>query len=518
MRLTQALRRAVQQRPAAIASHCNGRSTRFDTLLDRVQRLAGGLRDLGIQTGEPVAMLALNSDRYLEFYLAVPWLGARCVPLNFRWSVEEVIYALRDSQATAIVLDDSFAAHADALRAACPTLKALLFSGDGACPAGMVGWDALIERSAPIDEANGGDDELYGVFYTGGTTGAPKGVLLTHRNLTMSALGLMAEGPFAENCIGLHAAPMFHLADMMMTCCLLLRGGTHVMLSAFKPDVLLDIVQRHAITELLLVPAMMQAVVDHPDFSRYQTHSVRNLLYGASPASEALIDRATAAFANTAFYQVYGMTELAATATTLPPSEHRAATRTPGRLRSAGRSFSHVLIRVVDGQGQDLPHGRVGEIIVRGPNVMRGYLNQPKASDDALAGGWMHTGDMGYLDEQGYLYIVDRLKDMIISGGENVYCAEVENALARHPAIAACAVIGVPSAEWGETVHAVIVLKPGAELDLASLQQHCRELIAGYKCPRSFEVRPALPISAAGKVLKTELRKPHWEGRTRAIN
>ncbi|AXQ31088.1 long-chain-fatty-acid--CoA ligase [Solimonas sp. K1W22B-7] len=518
MQFTQGLHRALQQRPDTIATICGERKTSFRQLQDRVARLAGALRKLGVRDGDRVAMLGFNSDHYLAYYLAVPWAGAVVNPVNFRWSLDEIIYSLNDSESVAIFLDDSFAKHADALLDGCPFLRFVIFCGDGQCPDDLLDLETLIAGAEPIADSGVGDDETFGVFYTGGTTGAPKGVLLSHRNISSAALALMAEGPFPDGSIGLHAAPMFHLADMMMSTCLLLRGGTHVMLPGFRPDIALDIISKHRISELLLVPAMLQALVDYPDIGRHDLSAVKHLLYGASPASEALLDRAMKAIPGAGFFQVYGMTELAATATTLPPSQHGVEGRIAGRLRSAGRAFCHLQVRVVDTEDVELPRGQVGEIVVRGPNVMQGYLNKPEATEAALRGGWMHTGDMGYMDDEGYVFVVDRLKDMIISGGENVYCAEVENAVARHPAVAACAVIGIPSEEWGEAVHATVVLHNGGELSQEALYAHCKQLIAGYKCPRSMEVRDSLPISGAGKVLKTELRKPFWEGRERAVN
>ena len=518
MQFTQGLHRAVQQRPDAIATICGERQTTFRSLQDRVARLAGALRKLGVREGDRVAMLGFNSDHYLAYYLAVPWAGAVVNPVNFRWSLEEIIYSLNDSESVAIFLDDSFARHTDALLDGCPFLRMVIFCGEGKCPDDLLDLETLIAGTEPIPDAGLGDDETYGVFYTGGTTGAPKGVLLSHRNICSSALALMAEGPFPDGAIGLHAAPMFHLADMMMSACLLLRGGTHVMLPAFRPDTALEIISRHRVSELLLVPAMLQALVDHPAIAQHDLSPVRHLLYGASPASEALLDRAMQALPGAGFFQVYGMTELAATATTLPPAQHGAAGREAGRLRSAGRAFCHLQVRVVDTEDRELPRGQVGEVLVRGPNVMQGYLNKPEATEAALRGGWMHTGDMGYMDDEGYVFVVDRLKDMIISGGENVYCAEVENAVARHPAVASCAVIGIPSQEWGEAVHVAVVLRGSESLTQEALHLHCRQLIASYKCPRSLEIRDSLPISGAGKVLKTELRKPFWEGRERAVN
>jgi acyl-CoA synthetase (AMP-forming)/AMP-acid ligase II len=239
------------------------------------------------------------------------------------------------------------------------------------------------------------------------------------------------------------------------------------------------------------------------------------LTYGGSVINDAVLRRAMQRFPNAGFIQAYGMTELAPCATYLGPDDHRSR---PELLRSAGRASLMTEVRVVDEQGIEVPRGVVGEVVVRGPTVMLGYWNKPKETEAALHDGWMHTGDGGRMDEQGYLYIVDRMKDMIVTGGENVYSAEVENALAQHPSIAASAVIGIPSDQWGESVHAVVVLKPGADATGEELLVHCRGLIAGYKCPRSYEFREVLPMTGAGKIQKTELRRPHWEGKSRGVN
>ena len=517
MQFTQGLHRAAQQQPDAIATACGPRQQTFRELKDRVARLAGGLQGMGIKSGDRIAIYALNSDRYLEFYLAGAWLGAVVNPVNFRWSPAEVIYSLNDSQSSLLFMDDQFAPHADAVRQGAECVKQFVFCGDGDLPDGMASHEQLIANSQPIADCEAGDDTLFGVFYTGGTTGAPKGVMLSHRAVCTSALSLLADGAVPEGAVALHAAPMFHLADMMLITCLLLRGGQHVMLPVFRPDTVLDLVQTHRISDLLLVPAMLQAVVDFPGLAQADTSPIKRIMYGASPASEALLDRTLKNIPTTQLMQVYGMTETAAVIAVLPFAMHQ-----PGqpreKLRSGGRAAFHTQVRIVDDNAVEKPQGDVGEIIVKTPALMQGYLNKPEATAAAVKNGWMHTGDMGYIDADGYIYVVDRLKDMIISGGENVYSSEVENAIAKHPAVAASAVIGIPSDEWGEAVHAVVVLKPDTTLTHDDLYAHCKTLIAGYKCPRSMEVVNALPVSGAGKVLKIELRKPHWEGKGRAVN
>lgn len=515
MQFTQGLHRAVQQQPDALAVVCKDRRRTFRELHDRVARLAGGLQGLGIGRGTRVCILSLNSDRYLESYLAIAWLGAVVNPANFRWSAPEVIYSLNDSDSVLLIVDDQFAPMIEPIKAGTPGLQQVIFTGDGVQPAGTVGYESLIAASAPVADVEAGGDALFGVFYTGGTTGKPKGVLLSHRNVLSSGLDVLAEGALPEGVIGLHAAPMFHLADMMLTIGLLLRGGRHIVLPVFRPDLLLDVIEAEQITDLLLVPAMLQAFVDFPAAKTRNLGSVRRIMYGASPASEALLDRTQALLPQVSLLQVYGMTEMSAVMTVLPPADH--VSRAANRLRSGGRASYHVRVKIVDEQDVEKPRGEVGEIIARGPNVMVGYLNKPEATAEALKNGWMHTGDMGYMDDGGYVFIVDRLKDMIISGGENIYSVEVENAAAKHPAVAAVAVIGIPDAAMGEMVHAAVVLKAGATLSQEELYAHCKQHIAGYKCPRSMEIRESLPVSGAGKVLKTELRKPFWEGRDRAV-
>jgi len=518
MQFTQGLHRARQQRPDAVATVCSGRIRTFRQIHQRVSQLAGGLRSLGVERGGRVCILALNSDRYLESYLAIAWIGAVVNPANFRWSAAEIVYSLQDSGSDVLIVDDAFAPMIPAIREGMPSLRAVIHAGDTATPAGCESFEALIEGSAAVADVEACGDELFGIFYTGGTTGAPKGVMLSHSNLGASALALLAEGALPDGAVAMHAAPMFHLADMMLTTCLLLRGGEHVMLPVFKPESVLDLIESRRITDLLLVPAMLQMLVDSPAMKGRDTSSVRRILYGASPASEALLDRVMAAIPSASLMQVYGMTETSAVMTVLPWGMHSAEGRKHQKLRSGGRAGLHVQVRIVDEHDRERPRGEVGEIIARGPNVMQGYLNKPEATEAALKGGWMHTGDMGYMDDEGYVFIVDRLKDMIISGGENVYSAEVENAIARHPAVAACAVIGVPCKEMGEKVHAAVVLKAGQTLTAEALYAHCKTLIAGYKCPRSLEIRESLPVSGAGKVLKTELRKPYWEGLARGVN
>jgi acyl-CoA synthetase (AMP-forming)/AMP-acid ligase II len=340
------------------------------------------------------------------------------------------------------------------------------------------------------------------VFYTGGTTGFPKGVMLSHTNLLSSAMGGQATCPaVVPGGRVLYAAPLFHAIGMVAWTQQWLVGGSHVFVPAFEPVAVMEAMQAHGITSIFVVPTMLQRLIDHPEIDRYDLSSLRVVGYGGSPITDAVLRRAMAALPGCAFVQGYGMTELL-TATLLGDEDHRRG----DRAGSAGRAVGHTEVRIVDPVGNEVPAGTVGEVTVRGPSVMAGYWDQPEETAAAIRDGWMRTGDGGYLDRDGYLYVVDRLKDMIISGGENVYSVEVENAIGQHPAVAACAVIGLPDPDWGERVHAVVVPKPAASVTLDELRTHTSRLIASYKAPRSLEVVDALPMSGAGKVLKAELR------------
>jgi acyl-CoA synthetase (AMP-forming)/AMP-acid ligase II len=515
MYLTQTLHRALQQGPDRPISVFGERTRTVAQCADRVARFAGALRGLGVAEGDRVGILALNSDRYHEYLLAVPWADAVLNPVNIRWSPAEISFSLAESQTRVLLVDDMFAPMLPALRAAHPELATVIFIGEGPVPEGMLGYEELIAGSAPVADARRGGDALLGIYYTGGTTGMPKGVMLSHNNLLTSAMGSLATGDFiTPHGRLLHAAPMFHLADGACWTAGQLVGATHVFVPMFSPGGVLEAVSRHQVTDMLLVPTMVQMVVDHPGISDHDLSSVRHLLYGASPISEAVLRRAAKTFPGAGFTQAYGMTELAPVATLLRPDDHEVE----ALRRSAGRAAPHAEVRIADENDDDVPLGTVGEVLVRGDHVMLGYWNRPEETAAALRGGWMHTGDGGYLDERGYLFVVDRIKDMIVSGGENVYSAEVENALAKHPDVAACAVIGVPDERWGERVHAVVVRAPEGQVDEQGLREFCREHIAGYKVPRSMEFVVELPMSGAGKILKRELRKAYWGSEGKQVN
>jgi acyl-CoA synthetase (AMP-forming)/AMP-acid ligase II len=508
MQMTSALHRAVQQHPERPLTIFGDRVRTTAESADRVARLAGALRALGVEADNRVGILALNSDRYHEYLLAVPWAGAVVNPVNIRWSPAEIAYSLADCDTRVLLVDDAFLPMLPTLREQAPGLRTVIYCGEGDAPEGTHDYETLLASTEPIEDLRRGGDALYGIFYTGGTTGFPKGVMLSHDNMMISAYGgcstLEVIAPGGRY---LHAAPMFHLADLALWNMSLLRGAIHVMVPMFTPAGVLGAIEKNGVTNVLLVPTMIQMLIDAPEAATADLSSVEGVFYGASPISQAVLDRARKAFPSAGFTQGYGMTELAPIATLLTPEDHE----DPGLQRSAGRAAAHVEIRIVDPSRTEVPRGTVGEVVVKGDNVMVGYWGKPAETAAAVVDGWMHTGDGGYMDDAGYVFIVDRIKDMIITGGENVYSAEVENALAQHEAVAACAVIGIPDEEWGERVHAVVVLKPGRTATADEFKDFCRDHLANYKLPRSVGFVDALPVSGAGKILKRELRAMHWD-------
>lgn len=506
MRITTALHRALQQQPDRPLTIFGDRVRTVRESADRAARFAAALGGLGVGVGDRVAILALNSDRYHETLLAAAWCGAVVMPLNIRWTASENVYAIRDGGPRVLLVDDTFAPMAVRLREECAELTTLVHLGEEPTPEGHLAYEALLAEHDPAADAGAGGGDLFGIFYTGGTTGEPKGVMLSHDNMVANALASLSTHRFFGAGRLLHCAPMFHLADIAAWGFGQLVGTTHVIVPMFDPVPVLRAFVTHDVTDVLLVPTMVQILVDHPEVARYDLGGVRGLLYGASPMSEAVLERAMTVFANAEFVQLYGMTELAPVATLLMPHEHH----DPVLRRSAGRAIVNLDVRVVDPEDHELPRGEIGEIVARGASVMQGYWNRPQETAVALRGGWMHTGDTGYMNDDGYIFVVDRVKDMIITGGENVYSVEVENAIALHPAVAACAVIGVPDDAYGERVHAVVVLRQGTSLAASELTEFCRQHVANYKIPRSTETVNALPLSGAGKILKRELRARHW--------
>jgi long-chain acyl-CoA synthetase len=517
----QTLERAAELFGARIGVVDGDRRITYAQLARRVGGLGGGLRELGVEPGGVVAVLSLNSLEHLECWLGIPRCGAVLNDLNYRLAPAELEFVLDDCEGLALIVDDTFAELGAALAARCGSVRHLIHCGRGNAPEGAVRYEDLISAEPSPDLGTG--DRLAGIFYTGGTTGLPKGAMLTHGNLVANAKHILIAVGHREDDVYLHAAPMFHLADGGSTYAITWVGGRHVTIPAFDPELWLRTVAAERVTRAVLVPTMVNMLVNHPTLAEHDVSSLQTLTYGASPMPEELLRRAMKALP-CEWLQGYGMTEAAPLVTVLPEEDHRrgAAGEEPfaTRLRSAGPPTVGVEAEVHRPDGTRCEVGECGEIWVRGPNVMQGYWNRPEETAAALDHeGWYHSGDAAYADADGYLYVVDRVKDMIISGGENVYSIEVENAIYRHDLVLEAAVFGVPDERWGEQVHAVIVLKPEATVTEDQIVAHCRELIAGYKLPRSIEFRTELlPKSGAGKILKRELREPYWEGHERRVS
>ena len=518
MRITQALKRNLQQIPNELATIDGDRRHTWAELVVRIARLAGSLKRLGLAPGDRVGIIALNSDRYLEVFFAVPWAGGVIVPVNYRWSAAEIAYSLNDSGTTLLFVDREFWSLVPELRSLVESeLKIICIDTEpGDCDATQ---DGLIDSTDGIEEHTNSGDSVSGIFYTGGTTGRSKGVMLTHENHVSNTLQLITMVGALPETIYLHAAPTFHIADAQYVYLITHIGGRHIFIPRFEPAACAQAMQDHGVTDTILVPTMIQMWLEQPDFETFDLTQFQRLFYGASPMPEAVAIDLVKKLPWVAAFHLYGQTEAAPLLTALPSRFHTADGPDAGRLRSCGRALPAVELKIIDKQGNEAPRGTIGEITARGPNIMKGYWGRADLTQEAVRDGWLHTGDAAYMDDGGFIFISDRLKDMIISGGENVYSTEVENALYEHPDVSQCAVIGVPDDKWGERVHAVIVLADGVEPDAAALMAHCRALIADYKCPRSISFRDEpLPLSGAGKILKTELRKPFWANKEHQVN
>jgi long-chain acyl-CoA synthetase len=518
VQISNFVRRAVQINPSNPATVYGDRIHIWREFEDRTRRLAGALHAHGFGAGDRIGILALNSDRYLECLFGLSYGGFVLVPINTRLAPPEVASWLADSECAALFVDDTFLPILPTVLPTTPTIRRTIHLGERETPCGMLSHDRLIADAEPLAGPIGSDDDLVGLFYTGGTTGRSKGVMLSHDNIMANALASYPGALVDDETRYIHAAPMFHMADNAMTFMVTGFGGTHYFLQRFDPAAMIRAIAEHRITHSLVVPTMVNMVVNHPDVERFDLSCLRSLVYGGSPMPEAVIERTLHVLPSARLTQLYGQSESSPVLTSLYHRYHCFEGPYAGKTKSAGRAVLSCEVRIHDLDDNEVPRGDVGEICARGPMVMLGYWNQPELTAHTLRNGWLHTGDGGYMDEEGFLYVADRLKDMIISGGENVYSVEVEAALYDHPAVAECAVIGVPDEKWGERVHAVIRLKSGMSVTPDTLVAHCHERIAGYKCPRTVDLRDEpLPLSGAGKILKTELRKPFWGGKDRQV-
>lgn len=491
-----------------------GTETTYGEHGSRVLRLASAMRkELGLTAEDRFGVLSLNSARVEELYHA-GLLGAGVVnPLNLRFAPRELVHVLSDSACKVVFVDALFAPVIDGIREAA-RIQTVVLMGEGDVPHD-VSFEDLVVSGEEIALPEPEEDAPALLMYTGGTTGLPKGVLLDQRAIVLTNYHIQMTVRIDPDEVYLAQVPMFHAASMGAILTVPVVGARLVTVPFFDPGAVLAAMTEHRPTNTIMVPTMIAMTFAHPAYDAAALSSLRRMTYGASPMPRPVLDRLRRDAPELELFQGYGMTESAALVSVLLPADHDRE----DKVGSAGRAVAGTVITVQDEHGTVLPTGQVGEVCVRGGQLMREYWRRPEETAAAFRDGWYHSGDAGYLDDEGYLFLVDRTKDMIVTGGENVYSTEVEQAVASHPAVAQVAVVGVPDDVWGEAVHAIVVLHPGGEVTGEELVAHAKELIAGYKVPKAVTFREEpLPLSGAMKVLKRELRAPFWEGRERAVN
>jgi long-chain acyl-CoA synthetase len=499
-----------------VSSRGIGYQGTFENHMDRLVRLANSMQDaLGLRPGDRFAVLAANSHQYIELYHAAMFGAGIINPLNIRFAASELAYVLNDSGSKVVFTDALFSTLLDRARDEGAMVDTVVMI-DGESEKGVLGYEDLVAIGRPIMPPEPDEDDAAVLMYTGGTTGFPKGVLLQQRaevlnvHHVLSAIGLREERRF------LFQAPMFHAALVAGILGIPASGATSVTIPLFDAELVLDVIEGQEIDTTMMVPVMFSMLERAKGFSATRLRSLRQLVYGAAPISETVLSRWLEMLPDTDFLQGYGMTEAASALTFLSPEDHRHG---GSALTTAGRPLFGINVCIKDEGGETLPQGESGEVCARGGNFMREYWRKPEESELVLRDGWYRTGDMGFFDKQNLLHLTDRLKDMIVTGGENVYSTEVENALASHPAVQEVAVIGIPSEIWGETVHAIVVLKKNGKATAEELIDHARTSLAGFKVPKSVEFREGpLPLSGAFKPLKRELRRQYWEGREHLVS
>jgi fatty-acyl-CoA synthase len=526
--LTEPLRKAVRLYPHRRAVVCGDNSWTYSEFGQRVDRLSQALRSLGMEKGDRIAILHRNCHRYLECYFGVMQIGAVLVPMNYRLSTSDWFDIIRDSGAKILVVDEYFRERAESVADLEGEKCEVVWAGDSVGEKGVgreeARYESLLDKASPAAPPTveiAGDD-LAQIYYTSGTTGRGKGVMLTHRNVYVHALGTVAEFQLSDADVWIHAAPLFHLADGWATWSITWVGGVHVMVPEFREQAVLEAIEREGVTITNMIPTMLNALVNYAEVAKYDYSSLRLLLSGGAPIAGKLVERVMETF-GCEYAQTYGMTETSPYLTVSTLKEHLKGLSDEEQTRfraKTGREFITVQLRVVNAEGEDVkPDGKeVGEIIARGDSVTSGYWNLPEVTEGAIKDGWLYTGDMAVVDEEGYVNIVDRKRDMIITGGENVYSVEVENVLYSHPAILEAAVIGVPDEKWGEAVTAVVAIKEGQDASEDEIIQFCKERMASFKAPKSVDLVSALPKTGSGKISKNVLREEYWKGRRRRVH
>ncbi|HYM31893.1 MAG TPA: fatty acid--CoA ligase [Candidatus Cybelea sp.] len=502
-------------RPERLAIHFHGRNITYGELDRKSNQVANALIAAGIKPQARIAILSKNSPEFFDLWFGATKADAVLVPVNFRLAGPEIAYVVNDAKAEILFVGADFYSQVEGIRGQLKTVREIVaLDGAHADWPTFSEWCARQETSDPDLPLDPKHCAIQ--MYTSGTTGHPKGAQISHHNL-MALLPSALEqwGNWHDKDVSLVCMPLFHIGGSGWGLVGLFKGVVNILTRDFEPVAILRMIPEHRISKILFVPAMMLFLLQVPQCRDTDFSSLELIVYGASPAPLDLLRNAVKVF-GCGLAQVYGLTETTGAITYLGPEDH--GEHAVERMKSCGKPMGGVELKVVDARGREVPAGEVGEIVCRTPQVMLGYWNLPQESARAVRDGWFYSGDAGYLDKDGYLFIYDRVKDMIVSGGENIYPAEVESALFGHPAIADVAVIGVPDPRWGEAVKAIVVKKPGAEVSVKELIDFARERIAGYKVPRSVDFMDALPRNPSGKILKRELRKPYWANRERQVN
>ena len=512
------IRSHAAKRPDAVALQVDGGAITFAELDARSNRAANALRAAGVGPGDRVAFIDKNGAEWFDVTFGLAKIGAVNVSVNWRLAPAEMAQIIDDAQARVVIVGPDFAEHVEKIEDALERVDTVIaIGGHDRWPA----YDEWVAGQAADDPGveTTGDDVAF-QLYTSGTTGLPKGVMLTNDNFFQGVSGIADQWRLTPDSVNLAMMPMFHIAGAGWAMVGLYHGAATVVLRDIDPARILQVIPEFRVTNAFMVPAVIQFLLMTPGVDTTDFSSLRTLVYGASPITDKVLLQGIETF-GCEFIQVYGLTETTGAITQLDGTDHDPENR-PQLLRSCGRPYPWVEMRAVDGAGEDVPIGQVGELWTRSHQNMAGYWNNPAATAEAVTpDGWFRTGDAGYLDADGFVYLHDRVKDMIVSGGENVYPAEVENVLARHPAVADVAVIGVPDDTWGEAVKAIVVLSPEAGLAADDVEREliafARESLAGYKLPKSVDVTDALPRNPSGKLLKRELREPYWVGVERRV-
>ncbi len=487
----------------------NGLRFTYCQLQDRVSRLAWALSRLGIKKGDRIASLMDNSHCYFEFFFATAQIGAVAIPVNHRLSASEIEYILRDSGASALFISDRFLSIAENLKDRNEEIRNCIFIGRDS-PSWALDYEELITPPFEFPSHQGirdeeglflGENDTAVILYTSGTTGKPKGVMLTHRNLLSTITSLLFSYPFTSQDRYCNQGPLFHIGPLISMLSTTISGATHIFMDSVKPEATLETIEKEKVTMIMMAPTMLHRLINHQDIKHKNLNSIRLIGYGGAPIPMSVIKKAME-YLRCDYLGSYGTTETAGYLTILTPDDHRRG----NLLTSCGREVYGVKIRIVNENGEDVEDGEIGEIVVKTNGLMKGYLNKIEETKRVIKDGWFYTGDMAKRDGEGYIYIADRKKDMIITGGENVYSAEVENIIITYKGIEEAAVIGIPDEDWGEVVTAVVVPSNGSHLTENEIIEYCKERATHYKCPKKVIFRKEIPKNSFGKILKRELK------------